>query len=64
MRAESATMARKSSGTIASDDQRQERVHPHHHDDHARPRSTTDVRIGKKPFIVSVWMANVSAVSR
>ena len=26
------------------------------------PSSTIDVRIGKKPFIVSVWIANVSAV--
>jgi hypothetical protein len=28
------------------------------------PRSTIDVRMGKKPFIVSVWMASVSAVRR
>ena len=28
------------------------------------PSSTTEVRIGKKPFMVSVWMANVSAVTR
>ena len=28
------------------------------------PSSTTDVRIGKNPFIVSVWIASVSAVSR
>ena len=28
------------------------------------PSSTIDVRMGKNPFIVSVWIASVSAVSR